>query len=322
MDKKQLMERIRQSGIVPVAVIDKVEKAVPLARAMLKGGVDVIEVTLRTDAAAGAIREISENCPDMLVGAGTVLTAEQCALAVENGAQFIICPGFSKKVVEWCVEHQIVVVPGCVTPSEIMAAMEYGIDVVKFFPADIYGGLPAMKALSGPFPTVNFIPTSGVNEKTIAEYIKAPYIFAAGGSWACSKTDIAAENYSNITALCADAKRRILGFELVHMGINCSSPEDAEKFCLTMRDAFGFEYMPGSSSDFSSEAIEVKKGDGRGRCGHLAIGTNSLPCAVAEMKKRGFTVDENTYTYKNGELIAVYLQNDIGGFAVHLMKKK
>ena len=147
----------------------------------------------------------------MLVGAGTVVTLEQCKKAVDCGAKFIVSPGFSEEVVAWCVANSIAVVPGCVTPTEMMSAMSYGLKVVKFFPANVYGGLNAMKALSGPFGGIKFIPTGGVNGQNIGEYMAAPFIHAVGGSWVCAKEDIAAGNFDKITALCKQARAAIDG---------------------------------------------------------------------------------------------------------------
>lgn len=177
------LERLGNAGVVPVVVLDKAEDAVPTAKALLAGGVDVMEITFRTAAAADYIAAVSRECPDMLVGAGTVITLEQCQKAVALGAKFIVSPGYSEKVVAWCVEHGVSVTPGCVTPTEIMAAMSHGLQVVKFFPAGIYGGLKAMKALSGPFGGIKFIPTGGVNADNLGEYEAAPFIHAVGGSW-------------------------------------------------------------------------------------------------------------------------------------------
>ena len=160
------LERLRNAAVVPVVVLENADDAVPTAQALLARGVDVMEITFRTDAAADSIAAVSRQCPDMLVGAGTVITLEQCKKAVEMGAGFIVSPGFSEEVVDWCVRHDVAVTPGCVTPTEIMSAMSHGLQVVKFFPANVYGGLDAMKALSGPFGGIRFIPTGGVNEKT------------------------------------------------------------------------------------------------------------------------------------------------------------
>ena len=197
--------RLARAGVVPVVVLEHAKDAVPTAKAMAAGGIDVMEITFRTAAAADSIRAVSENCPEMLVGAGTVITLEQCKNAVESGAKFIVAPGFDEEVVRWCVENNVPVTPGCVTPTEIMAAMKLGLKVVKFFPAGVYGGLSAMKALSGPFGGIKFIPTGGVNAQNLAEYISAPFIHAVGGSWVCPKADISAGNFEKITALCREA---------------------------------------------------------------------------------------------------------------------
>ena len=197
--------RLARAGVVPVVVLEHAKDAVPTAKAMVAGGIDVMEITFRTAAAADSIRAVSENCPEMLVGAGTVITLEQCKKAVESGARFIVAPGFDEEVVRWCVENHVPVTPGCVTPTEIMAAMKLGLKVVKFFPAGVYGGLSAMKALSGPFGGIKFIPTGGVNAQNLAEYLAAPFIHAVGGSWVCPKADISAGNFEKITALCHEA---------------------------------------------------------------------------------------------------------------------
>lgn len=201
------LERLRNAGVVPVVVLERAEDAVPAARAMLAGGVDVMEITFRTAAAAEAIRNIAAECPEMLVGAGTVLTVEQCEKAVALGAKFIVSPGFDAEIVDWCVERGVAVAPGCVTPTEIMAALKRGLSVVKFFPAGIYGGLKAMKALAAPFGQVKFIPTGGVSADNLAEYAAAPFVHAVGGSWLCPKADVAAGNFARIAELCAQSRR-------------------------------------------------------------------------------------------------------------------
>ena len=205
------LRRLARAGVVPVVVSDDAKDAVPTANAMVAGGVDVMEITFRTAAAPAAIQAVAQHCPDMLVGAGTILNLEQCKLAVEMGAKFIVSPGFDAAVVSWCIEKGIAVTPGCVTPTEITAAVNMGLNVVKFFPANVYGGLNAMKNLSAPFVGVKFMPTGGVNTANIKEYISAPFIHAVGGSWVCPKADIAAGNFEKITALCAEARQAAFG---------------------------------------------------------------------------------------------------------------
>lgn len=317
----EVLKRLSNAGVVPVVVIENAKDAVPTANAMVKGGIDVMEITFRTAAAPDAIRAVSENCPDMLVGAGTVITLAQCKQAVECGAKFIVAPGFNREVVAWCVEHNVAVTPGCVTPTEIMAAMELGLKVVKFFPANVYGGLSAMKALSGPFGGVKFIPTGGVNAQNLAEFIAAPFIHAVGGSWVCPKADISAGNFEKITALCAEARKRLLGFEVAHIGINCADEKASMEVCDRLTEAFGFATKEGNSSNFSTSAIEVMKSNYLGANGHIAVRTNAIEVAVAELEKRGYAVDPETAKYKGENMIAVYLKAEFGGFAVHLLQK-
>ena len=154
----------------------------------------------------------------MLVGAGTVLNLEQCRRAVELGARFLVSPGFDPAVVRWCVDRGVTIIPGCVTPSEIMSAIAMGLRVVKFFPANIYGGLEAMKALSAPFGGIRFIPTGGVGPRNVGSYCAAPFVHAVGGSWICSKADIAAGNFDIITTLCREARQAIDQARNEHQG--------------------------------------------------------------------------------------------------------
>ena len=200
-----VLQLMKKSGVIPVVVLDDTAKALTTANALLAGGVSVMEITFRTAAAADSIKAVSENCPEMLVGAGTVVTLDQCKQALECGAKFIVSPGFAPEVVSWCVERNVPITPGCVTPTEIMAAMKLGLNVVKFFPAGVYGGLKAMKALSAPFGSVKFIPTGGVDAKNLKEYLEAPFVHAVGGSWLCPKKEIAAGNFDAVTALCREA---------------------------------------------------------------------------------------------------------------------
>ena len=314
-------ERLAASAVVPVVVLDDAKDAVATAKALLAGGVDVMEITFRTAAAADSIKAVAESCPDMLVGAGTVITLEQCKKATECGAKFIVSPGFDEEVVRWCVENGVAVTPGCVTPTEIMAAMKLGLNVVKFFPAGVYGGLSAMKALSGPFGGIKFIPTGGVNGQNIGEFIAAPFIHAVGGSWVCPKADIAAGNFDKITELCAQAKEALLGYEVAHIGINCESADASMAVCEALNRAFGLPVKAGNSSNFASTGIEVMKSMYLGRNGHIAIRTNALPAAVAELEKRGFVCDPSTAKYKGERMTAIYLKEEFGGFAVHLLQK-
>ena len=317
----EVMDRLSSAGVVPVVVLEDAAQAVPTARVLVAGGIDVMEITFRTAAARDSIAAVAKECPEMLVGAGTVITLEQCKTAVEAGAKFIVSPGYCEEVVAWCVENGVAVTPGCVTPTEIMQAMAHGLKVVKFFPANVYGGLNAMKSLAGPFGGIKFIPTGGVSGSNVGEYISAPFIHAVGGSWVCAKADIAAGNFEKITELCRQAREAILGFEVAHVGINCPSPEEAEAVCAQFEKAFGFATKKGNSSNFTTSSIEVLKSMYLGKNGHIAIRTNSMAVAVAELEKRGFQADMDSAKYKGDQMIAVYFKDEFGGFAVHLLQK-
>ena len=312
---------MRAAGVVPVVVIDDAKDAVATAKALIAGGINVMEVTMRTAAALDTIRLVKEAGLDIHVGAGTVLNLEQCKAAVEAGAAFIVSPGYDEETVAWCVENNIPVLPGCVTPSEIMSALKHGLKILKFFPSNVYGGLNAMKALAGPFVGVKFIPTGGVDAQNLAEYIKAPFIHAVGGSWLCKNEDIAAGNFDKITALCKEAKKIVLGFEVAHIGINTKDAEESEEVCKELEKAFGFEVSYGNSSNFASSKVEVMKSMYLGANGHIAIKTNNMASAIAELEKKGYEVDMSTAKYKGNDMIAVYLKKEFGGFAVHLLQK-
>ncbi|MBQ1247741.1 MAG: bifunctional 4-hydroxy-2-oxoglutarate aldolase/2-dehydro-3-deoxy-phosphogluconate aldolase [Clostridiales bacterium] len=202
-------EKVFETGIVPVVVLNNVEDAVPLAGALLKGGIDFMEITFRTECAAECISVISKEVPDMTVGAGTVLNVEQAKLAVDCGAKFIVSPGLDEATVKWAIENDIPVIPGTVTPTEIMKAISLGLKVVKFFPADVYGGIKAIKALSAPFGQVKFLPTGGVSEANLNEFAANKSVIAVGGSWVCKKDDIINHDWEKITMLSENAVKII-----------------------------------------------------------------------------------------------------------------
>ena len=316
-------ERLAACGVVPVVVLEDASQAVPTAKAMLEGGIDVMEITFRTAAAADSIRAVSRECPDMLVGAGTVITLEQCKLAIECGAKFIVSPGYDEDVVDYCLANGITPTPGCVTPTEITAALKKGLKVLKFFPANIYGGLDAIKALAGPFAStgVKFIPTGGVNQKNLAEFIVSPHIHAVGGSWICPKKEIAAGNYAKITELCKEARKAVLGYEVCHVGINCEDAAASLAVTKEFGEAFNFSVKEGNSSNFSGDGIEVMKKMYLGKNGHLAIWTNKSEAALVDLAKKGYTFNNDTVKTQNGRVTVVYLNEEIGGFAVHLKQR-
>lgn len=200
-----ILKKFYETGIIPVVVLNDAKDAKPLGKALIEGGLPVAEVTFRTDAAEESIRILATEYPDLLVGAGTVLTTEQVDLAVKAGAKFIVSPGLNPKVVQYCIDHDIPIVPGVVTPGEIEKALELGLDVVKFFPAEPSGGLPMIKAVGAAYTKLKFMPTGGINAKNVVEYLKSDKILACGGSWMVKNDLITAGDFEKITSLCREA---------------------------------------------------------------------------------------------------------------------
>lgn len=202
---KTLEEQFYDYAVVPVVVLDDAEDAAPLAEALVKGGLPCAEVTFRTEAAEESIRIMSEKYPEMLVGAGTVLTVEQVDRAVKAGAKFIVSPGFDPEIVDYCMEKNIPVFPGCVTPSEVAAAVKRGLKVVKFFPAEQSGGLAMIKAMAAPYTTVKFMPTGGISAKNLKEYLGFSKILCCGGSWMVKGDMIKNKEFDKITEMTREA---------------------------------------------------------------------------------------------------------------------
>ena len=202
---ENIMVQIEKTGVIPVVVINDVEDAEPLAQALCEGGLPCAEVTFRTAAAEESIRKMTDIYPDMLIGAGTVLTTEQVDRAVAAGAKFIVSPGFDPEVVDYCILKQIPVFPGCITPSEVAQAVKRGLKVVKFFPAVQFGGVSTIQALTAPYVGLKFMPTGGVNAKNLADYLQCKSIIACGGSWMVKGSLVEAGEFDKIEAMTKEA---------------------------------------------------------------------------------------------------------------------
>ena len=317
-----IVEKIYEIGIVPVIAIDDAEKAVPLAKALVAGGLPAAEVTFRTAAAEEAIRRITAEVPEMLVGAGTVLTKDQVDRALDAGSKFSVSPGFNPEITKYALEKGAVMMPGTATPGEMEQAMSLGLDVVKFFPAEQNGGVAKLKAVAGPYTNLRWMPTGGVNAKNLMDYLSFDKSIACGGTWMVKKDLINDEKWDEITRLTKEAVQTMLGFEVAHMGLNTENEEEALKAAKTFEALFGLDYAVGNSSIFAgARRMEIMKKPGRGKYGHIAIATNTLPRAIAHLKARGVEFDESSLVEKNGKKIAIYLKEEIAGFAVHLVQK-
>lgn len=318
----KVLEEISKIGIVPVIALDNVEDAAPLAKALIDGGLPCAEITFRTDAAEESIRIMSEQFPEMLVGAGTVLTTEQVDRAVGAGAKFIVSPGLNPKVVSYCVEKGIPITPGCSNPSDVEAAIELGLDVVKFFPAEAAGGINMIKSMAAPYTKMKFMPTGGINAKNLTSYLDFNKIIACGGSWMVSKDMIQAKDWTGITALTQEAVSTMLGFKLLHVGINNTNEADASADSAKFGALLGQAVKPGNSSIFVGNMIEMMNTPGRGTHGHICVQTNYLARAIYHLEKRGFVFDETSFKYDDkGNLKVAYMKEEIAGFAIHFNNK-
>ena len=316
-----VLEQISKIGIVPVVKIDRAEDAFPLAKALCAGGLPCAEVTFRTDAAAEAIRIMTTNFPDMCVGAGTVLNAEQVDAAVEAGAKFIVSPGLNPRTVKYCIEKKVPITPGTSSPSDIEQAIELGLDVVKFFPAEQSGGLAKIKAMAAPYVNMKFMPTGGINAKNLTSYLDFNKIIACGGSWMVPGDLINEGAWDKIEQLTREAVQTMLGFELAHVGINAENEAEAMKAAQRFSFLFGFPTKDGSSSVFSGTAVEVMKAPFKGTHGHIAIRTNYIERAVNYMSTVLGVEFEEPKRDEKGKYKAIYLKEEVAGFAVHLMQR-
>lgn len=317
----EVLRTLSEIGIVPVVALEDAADAVPLAKALCAGGIPTAEVTFRTDAAAASIAAIRQHVPEMLVGAGTVLTVENAEAAVAAGAAYIVTPGISEPVVRWCLEHGVPVLPGVSTASEVQKMLEYGIEVMKFFPAAAAGGIAMLKGLYGPFKKVRFVPTGGVNAANLNDFLRLPNVIACGGTWMLPADAIREKDFAAVTALCAEAVRVMHGFILLHVGMNTSGPQEAQQTAAGFAALFGLPVTDLPAAVFAGTMLEVVKKPFLGAHGHIAVAVNDIDRAVAYFKRRGYAFREEGVARDDKGLIAIYFEQEFGGFAVHLRRK-
>ena len=316
-----ILEKLSLAGLVPVIKVDDAADAVPLCRALAEGRLPVAEITFRTAAAEEAIRLVHEQLPEVILCAGTVLTTDQADRAVKAGAAAIVSPGLNPEVVRWCLDHNVPVCPGTSNPSDIEVALSFGLTAVKVFPAEAIGGLKLIKAMSAPYGSMRFMPTGGVNEQNMLDYLAFDKIMCCGGSWMVPGDAVKAKDWDRITALTRSAVDKMLGLELRHVGINSGTPEQALADAKAIAKLMGWPVKEGNSSDFAGTGFELMKKQGRGAHGHIAIGCNNVARAKWHLEQRGYTFDEDSAALKNGKLNAIYLKDEIAGFAFHLVQK-
>ncbi len=324
MDGKQIVNKIKTIGILPVLSVPDPAKAVDLANALIRGGIPVMEIMLRTPDALKSIRAIAETCPEMLIAAGTVLSEEQADASIRSGASFLVSPGLDSHLVSYCLSKGYPIVPGVSTPSEVQCAVSMGLKALKFFPAGVPGGFETLKSFHGPFPDVEFVVTGGINDRNYLDYLALPHVFAVYGGFVAPSDLVAAGSFDLITERCRRAIAGIFGFEIAHVGINCENEKDSLAFAELFSRVLNVPITEYPNCHFAGTLLEINKAPGRGRNGHIGLLTRDLVRAAAYAESRGIAFDWDKALFFPGSkrVKCVYFKNDIAGFAFHLLQKE
>ena len=315
-----IIDEISLYGLLPVIKIEDANDAVPLVAALKEGGLPVAEITFRTEAAARSIELATRAFPDALIGAGTVLSVDQLKKAVDAGAKYIVSPGFNPKVVGYAVENHIPMVPGVATPGDIEAALEMGIGCVKLFPAEVLGGISYIKALSGPYGKLKFVPTGGINEENMMAYLALKQVAAIGGSFMAPSDLIKRKDWNGITAAARASVSKMLGMELMHIGINTQGEKEAVEGAKFLSQLLNLPLKESADAIMVGGEFEICKQKKPGKYGHIAIGVNNMLRAIRQLSDRGYETDTPLLDDK-GEVKAAYLKQEVCGFALHLLRK-
>ncbi len=310
-----VLNKVYQIGIIPVIAFNSVDEALPLCKALADGGLPAAEVTFRTACAEDCIRKIHEEMPEMLLGAGTVLTTEQADRAMAAGASFIVAPGFDPNVVQHIIDKGGIAMPGTASAGEMQQAMNMGCETLKFFPAEANGGVNMLKNIGAALKDAKWMCTGGVNAKNVNDYLGYDQIFAVGGTWMCKSDVIKAHDWEKITAMSKEAVDVMLGLELGRLDINRKNEEDAMVAASLLADLLNKKIAIGN------KAFEIMTSNGRGKNGHITIQCNNVDRAVYHLNRRGVKFDLDSMVNQNGKNLACCLADEIGGFAIQLVQK-
>ena len=316
-----IAEKIYEIGIVPVIAFNSVDEALPLCRALSEGGLSAAEVTFRTPCAEACIRLIHKELPDMLLGAGTVLTVDQADRAMDAGASFVVSPGFDPVITRHVIEKGGIAMPGTSTAGEMQQAMNLGCEAIKFFPAEANGGVAMLRDIGAALKGARWICTGGINITNLRNYLDCDQVIAVGGTWMCRCDAIKAGDWAQITAACKASVDTMLGLHLAHIGINSKNEEEAAATASLLAGLLNMKVTPGNASIFvGRREFEVMKQPGRGRNGHIAIGCTNVDRAIYHLSRRGVRFDLDSKKVQNGHTTFCYLADEIGGFAIHLLR--
>ncbi len=317
-----IMKTVENIGILPVINVTDISTAAPLANALVKGGIPVVEITLRSEVSLNAIKEILKAEPEMQVFAGTILTVEQAKSAIDAGATGLVMPGYDDEIVDFAMSVGVPIVPGCITAADIQKGVKKGLKVFKFFPAEKSGGIDAIKLLAGPFKDVKFLPTGGIDYSNLGDYLKNDCVIACGGSYMANAKLLANKDFDAITENCKKAVDISLGFELAHIGINHSDEQSAIGTAESISDIFRMNARYMNSAVFAGTAVEAVKSMGYGVKGHIGFYTNSVSRAMAYFENKGIKLNyDSIKRNKAGDITCIYLRDEIAGFAFHIVAR-
>lgn len=317
-----VFDAIEQGGILPELTIEDAIDAIAIGQAISEGGIPIAEVTFRTQAAEEAIRIMSSAIPDMLIGAGTVLSVEQAQAAIDAGAKFIVSPGINPEVVDYCKQKGVPMIPGVCTPTDIEKAIRLGLRMVKFFPAEANGGIEGIRAISAPYPQMLFMASGGINEENLPTYMHSRRVIAVAGNWMASPEMIENREFDSITVKCHEAIACLLGFEIDHIGLNFSKDEDAKMAAEDVANIFALKKESRAMGHFAGDFFEAVRPGGQFTNGFLAIKTNHIGRAMSYLKLRGAEFDKNSMEYSaEGELKAVCISQEWAGFGFKIVQK-
>ncbi len=313
----EVIKRLDLSGIVPIVKISNESDALPIIGIFNGVGIDTVVIPFRTSAAKDVLRIVCSKCTNMLVGAGTVISIDQVNEAVSAGAKFIVSPGFNAKVVDRCIELGVPVFPGCSNPSEIGMAYEKGLRVVNFFPAELSGGVNMLKALSGPFPLMKFIPTGGINSDNLDGYLSYGQVLCCGGSYLAKEEMIKTRQYAEMANSARESINKMLDIKLDHVAIN-TDPVTGTELLKTFSKLAGGVY---ERDKHTVGGIEVVCDDKHDTLGHVAFSAPNLERCIYYLEKRGFSVDRRTIVKDGGKIVKLHLSGNNAGFTIQLIRK-
>ena len=315
---EEIIRKFEHCGFIPIVTVEDVSDALPLVGALTAANIDVVEITYRSSAAEDVIRIISSKCPNVTVGAGTVLTVEQIAKAQKSGAKFVVTPGFNPKVVDRAIEVGMPIFPGCCSPSDLDMLHERGLRVGNFFPCEQAGGIPLLQALSAPYPFVRFIPTGGINLSNLRSYLSYNKTLCCGGSFVATPEDLKEDKFDNITRKAKEAVDVIMDLTLDCFTRYVEKNEESE----ASRTVGKISGLPLSEGMYSGMGIEVDGSGKRKGIGCVTFKTGDVERALYYLQRRGCTVDKSSIVSDGNHIKEVYLLDEIAGVECKLIRKE